>query len=350
MRLERGSAPRGDGRVLGDDVVLGCRLGVVDDLRRVGAGLEQRGEDPGMDATPRGSGHARRDRMAGQLVPEADVAGLDLEQPAALRLLGGRGPVRHHRVEHRDGHAVRDHRHELEQNARGMVEPRGATSHRVRDRLRKALLGRAGEQLGDVERVAARGRVDAVGAVAGQGRDRAVRQRRQLEEHRMVGRDGADRGVEGMPGGNLAVAEGDDEERRQRADAAAEHGERIERRLVRPVHVLQHENGGVGRKLELLDEQRLDVVRRRPCRERARELRRDASGEVAERAERPRDRKVVARADEHARPRVEPLEEPRDERRLADSRLAVDEDGAALAMLGRSVGVGERRERMPSLE
>ncbi len=37
------------------------------------------------------------------------------------------------------------------------------------------------QELGDVERIPARGRVDLVGAVAGEGADRALRQRRQLD-------------------------------------------------------------------------------------------------------------------------------------------------------------------------
>ena len=80
------------------------------------------------------------------------------------------------------------------------------------------------------------------------------------------------------------------------------------------------------------------------------ERRRDAPDEVADRAERPRDREVVAGAEQHPRAGVEILEEPGDERGLADPGLAGDEHDAALAARGRVARLGERRQCPVALE
>ncbi len=177
-----------------------------------------------------------------------------------------------------------------------------------------------------------------------------MRQRGQLEEHREARRHRTDRSVERVAGRDLAVAEGHDEEGGEGADASPDHHEGVERRLVCPVHVLEHEHGRAGRKLELLHEQGLDLVRRGAGGERARELGRDAASEVPERAERPRDREVVAAADEYPGARLETVEEPPDERRLPDARLAGDEHDAPLTPFGAGVCRGERGERIPPFE
>ena len=94
VRLQRRRSPRGDERVLGDDVLRARGLRVVDDVGRIGVRGQQRLEDLGVQAAPRGDRDARPDRVPRQLVPEANVARVDLEQLPALRLLRRRGPVR----------------------------------------------------------------------------------------------------------------------------------------------------------------------------------------------------------------------------------------------------------------
>ena len=87
VRVERRRPPRGDERVVGDDVLRARGLGVVDDVGRVGVGREQRREDLGVQPPPRRDRDARPDRVARELVPEANVARVDLEQRPALGLL-----------------------------------------------------------------------------------------------------------------------------------------------------------------------------------------------------------------------------------------------------------------------
>ena len=107
---------------------------MVDDVGRIGVGSEQRLEDLGVEAPPRGDRDARPDRVPRELVPEADVSRIDLEQLPALRLFRRDGPAGHHGVEHRRPDATGNHRHQLDEASCGIVEPRGAAEHRVRDR------------------------------------------------------------------------------------------------------------------------------------------------------------------------------------------------------------------------
>ena len=148
----------------------------------------------------------------------------------------------------------------------------------------------------------------------------------------------------------LAAAEGEDEQRRQRADPPPEHGDRVERRIVRPVHVLEYEHGRRGRQLELRDQQRLDVVRGRADGECLDEGRRNVPNEVAERAQRARNREVVAGTEQHSRVVVQILEKPGDERCLADPGLAGDKDDPTGTTGCRSSRLGERGQRPISLE
>ena len=243
--------------------------------------------------------------------------------------------------------AVRHDRDQLDQPPLLVGEPRGATPDGVRDRARQ-LLGRArGEQLGDVERVAAGRGVDVVGSVARERRDRALGQRLELQ-HDDGG--GGDRCVHGMPGRRLAVPEGEHEQHGQRADPPCEHGDHVERRLVGPVHVLEHEHRRLRRQRELGEQQAVDLVRRRAGGQRLLERRRQRAGEVVDRSERPRDREVVAGADQHPRVVVEIGEEARHERRLADPGLAGDDDDPAVAPRRRVARLRERRQRPFPLE
>jgi hypothetical protein len=126
----------------------------------------------------------------------------------------------------------------------------------------------------------------------------------------------------------LSGPERQDEQRGQTSDAAPEHRDRIERRIVGPVDVLEDEHGRSRRQPELGDQQRLDVVRRRTGGQRALERRRDVADQVSNRAERARDREVVAPPEQHLRPAVQVLHEPRHQGRLADPRLSGYENGA----------------------
>ena len=194
---------------------------------------------------------------------EAYVARVDLEQRPALRLLRSRLPTGHDHVQHGDVHARGHDRDQLQQPARDVVEPRRTADNSVRDRGRQLGRRSGGEQLGDVEGIPAGGGVQLARDVAGERGDGALRKRPELNHDGVAGADGADGRMQRMARRCLAGAEGEDEQRRQRADPPSEHRDRVERRIVRPVHVLEHEHGRPGRPLELGDQQRLDVVRAR---------------------------------------------------------------------------------------
>ena len=350
VRVECRRPSGSDERVLGDDVLGAGGFGVVDDVGGVGVRGQQGLEDLGVEAAPRGGRDARPDRIARELVAEAHVARVDLEQRPTLRLLRGRLPAGHDNVQHGDVHPRGHDRDQLQQPARVVVEPRGTADDSVRDRGRQLGRRSGGEQLGDVEGIPAGGGVQLARAVAGERGDGALRKGRELDHDGVAGADGADGRMQRMARRRLAGAEGEDEQRRQRADPPPEHRDRVERRIVRPVHVLEHEHGRRGRQLELRDQQRLDVVRGRADGERLDEGRRNVPNEVAERAQRARNREVVAGTEQHSRVVVQILEEPGDERCLADPGLAGDEDDPTGATGCRSSRLGERGQRPISLE
>ena len=117
IRLQRRCPPRGDERVVGDDVLVARGFRVVDDVGRVCVRRQQRLEDLRVEAASRGDRQARPDRMPCQLVAEANVSRIDLEQRVALRLLRGRRPGRHHRVEQRSPDAAGHDRDQLDDAA-----------------------------------------------------------------------------------------------------------------------------------------------------------------------------------------------------------------------------------------
>lgn len=78
--VDRRGPTGGDERVVRDDVLRAGGLRVVDDLGRIGARREQGVEDLAVEPPPDSHRQARRDRRPGELVAEADVAGLELEE------------------------------------------------------------------------------------------------------------------------------------------------------------------------------------------------------------------------------------------------------------------------------
>ena len=256
-----------------------------------------------MEAAAGGDRDARPDRVPGQLVPEADVRG---STSSSRRRSGSSAAAAQSGITASSKEVATRFgttESQLHEAPGVVVEPRGASQHGLRDRGRQLCGGSGGEQLGDVEGVPPGRGVDLVGVVAGERGDRALRQGRELEEHRVLGPDRADRGEQRMARRHLAAPEGEHEQRRQRADPPAEHGDRVERRVVRPVHVLEHEHRRPRRELELRDQQRLDLVRRAPPRAPPRApARRSRRGRG--RAQRPRNRQVVAGAEQHPRPCV----------------------------------------------
>ena len=220
----------------------------------------------------------------------------------------------------------------------------------MRDRERQVGARPRREQLGDVEGVAAGDGVGLAGIAACERGHGLLRQRLELHEHEVVRTCRAERRVQRMAERQLAVAAREHHERRQRPDPAHEDRDRIERRVVRPVHVLDHEHRRPGRQPQLLDQEPVDLVRGVAGGERALELGRDMAGQVSQRAERPRDREIVAAPEEHPGAVVEVGQEAGDDGGLADAGLADDDDHATLAPRRRVTRLGERGERTVALE
>jgi len=350
IRPERGRLSRRHERVFGDDVLVARAFGVMHDVGRVGLRGEERREDLGVQAAPRRDGDARSDRIARELVPEAHVSRLDGEQLPALRLLGGAGPARYDRVEDRRRHSPGHERDQLDEAPRPIVEPRCASEDRVRNRRRQLRLGARREQLGHVEGVAARRGVDIVGVAARERDDRRLRQRRELDEDGRVVTQRTDGGAEWMRRRDLARAEGEHDERRERDDAAPEDRDCIERRVVGPVHVLEDEHCGPRRELELFDQEALQIVRGGAVGEGTLERCRDGADQVAQRPEGSRDRQVVAAAEQHPGTRLETADERRYERRLADPRLAGDERYTSISARRLFARSDERGESVVALQ
>nr|WP_236835125.1 hypothetical protein [Blastococcus sp. KM273129] len=124
-----------------------------------------------------------------------------------------------------------------------------------------------------------------------------------------------------MAGLDLAGAQREHQQHRQRRHPAAEHGDGIHGGLVGPVHVLEDEHGRRATPAELLDQLGGE---RSGCRRLAQRLRHrggEGLGDVPEGGQRAGRGQVVAQPDQH--PRVVPvlLGEPRHESRLADTGL-----------------------------
>ena len=166
----------------------------------------------------------------------------------------------------------------------GVLDARG---HRV---------GRRGERLGDEERVAGRERVNGGRVAPGAGRERVdglARERRELEPVDGLPGQHPEQPVQRVARDQHLVAQGDDEQRAERADPAGGVAEHVDGGVVGPVRVLdqQHRRPLLG---ELLHQRREDAVVRAVAGERLGQWTVGPDGGVVERTERPRRDEVVA--------------------------------------------------------
>ena len=188
---------------------------MVDDLGRFGAQLEKPLEDLGVQPAP----HRRRNRGmdggAGELVPEADVARSHVEQVTPLRVRGGIRPVGEDPVEERRRHTSRHDRDQLDEPPRRLVEPRRASHDLVRNRGGHLVGVSCREQLGDVERVAARRGEDVGPVFACEDGDRVDGERREVDERRVDGGDVSEQRIQRMLRRDLAGPQREDQHRVQ---------------------------------------------------------------------------------------------------------------------------------------
>ena len=122
----------------------------------------------------------------------------------------------------------------------------------------------------------------------------------------------------------LVIAIRRDEERIKPFDPAGDETNDVERALVRPVDVFQHDDRGRSPR-ELLDERVREAVRIRTAANEVVERSADRPREVDERSQRPRHEERIARSREHMRALRHLRAETPHESALADPRLACDE-------------------------
>ena len=146
-----------------------------------------------------------------------------------------------------------------------------------------------------------------------------------------------------MISGDLVLAIGHDEQHRQVDDATAEHRERLDRRLVCPMRVLDDDQCRTG-SLEVLDEaahEAITVVARGNV-----EFCRD----LEERAERAWSDQRVAAPEADPATSADTSRERGDERRLADARLASDEHHSTVTRLRVPEPLAQQAELVVALE
>jgi hypothetical protein len=132
------------------------------------------------------------------------------------------------------------------------------------------------------------------------------------------GRQVAEHGPQRMPGAELVVAVGREDDAAGTGDPSPDEAQRVERGLVRPVHVLGDHHRV---QPQLVQKRGEELVLPEPGLEQRRHRR-----HVVEGRERPRGGERVARAPEDADPLREALDEAARQARLARARLAAEED------------------------
>jgi hypothetical protein len=203
-----------------------------------------------------------------------------------------------------------------------------------------------GERLGHEERVAGgpamqRGGIDAVRR--GQLGHRRERQRQQPQAvGRPLARQLTQRHAQRVPTVQLVVAVAGDQQRRDARDPPAAQPQHVERRLVGPVHVLEHDDR---RPAQLAQERRGHDVRRCALRHRRGELAAGDRADVLQGTQRGEREERVALTPQDLRVAV--LAEAAQQGGLADARLAGHEHQPAAARHERGV---ERRERVRALQ
>ena len=291
-----------DLRPVPDDHLRVARFhGVVHHPGQVGIGLgQEEGEHQPVQRDPPGSGQARLDGPAGEVVPEHHVAALELDD---AELLGGDQARRAagQRLHQRPRGRGDDHRELLDPCPGRRVELHHPGQHRVGHRRRHGL-ARVGQHLGEEERVARGGRQ----------RRRAVHPGLLGERAHGPGRQPGEREAAHVPPdqrtqqpsqrvipGHLVVAEGQHDDGGQVGDAAPEQAHEVQRGVVGPMHVLDDQHRGPARTAQLGEHRLEHGVPVGACRDRRRQRPGRAPRRVLQRAERTRRDQVVAGAAQH---------------------------------------------------
>src|SRR5215470_4105805 len=120
----------------------------------------------------------------------------------------------------------------------------------------------------------------------------------------------------------LVVAVGEDQDGRHVGDPPDEVTQRVKRRIVSPVNVLDNQHGRMLSPVQLRAQGGEYPVAVTAIRHSAAELGSDAADKVAERAQGPRSRQIIAVADEHPALGGQVRAQSLDQAGLAEPRLA----------------------------
>jgi hypothetical protein len=283
MRTRTSSALGGGRRPPQDAVDVAGRLGVMGkrrEIRAVAAAGREGGERPAMQRQPVSGRDRLLDREARQLMPEVDVRMAGDEHARGQALVNTLDEIAGKRLQQPQRHVPGDDRDSLEQSARRRGQAGGARENRVAHRLGDTLAaGR--EDLGDEERVAGRRpvqlfRVDSVRLC--QFCDRRRRERLDLQPtgpaHELAQHEPQLLGTI-----ELVIAITGQDQGRDRADPSRQHRDHVERRLVGPMHVLEHDHRRHPAS-ELPQQRRRHLVRLRRARDELLELAADRLGDV----------------------------------------------------------------------
>ena len=226
---------------------------------------------------------------------------------------------------------LRDDGDRVEHRPPGFAQARRPGEHRLADGVGNALLG-CGERLGHEEGIACGPvpellGIDAVGLREpsdGGGRERAeldpvdAGTRRELAEH----------GAQGVLAVHAVMAVARDDDRGDRLDAPHQQPQRIERRLVGPVDVLEYEHAWPARP-QLPAQGRRNLVGHDAAGDDFLELAARVLGDREQRPQGTRGEQRVATAPQHACPVAHIRPELPEQRALADACIAADEHEAA---------------------
>ena len=139
----------------------------------------------------------------------------------------------------------------------------------------------------------------------------------------------------------LVVAVGQDQDGRQVGDPPDEVAQRVERRVVSPVNILDHQHGRMFGPGQFRAQGGEHAVPFAAVRDGAAELGSDAANQVAERAKGPRGRQIIAVADEHPALGGQVRAQRLDQAGLADPRLAHDQHNGPVPAGRFPHGMGE---------
>ena len=323
-------------------------LGVVCDPSRLGLAV-RRDDQRGQGATMERDRAVRRqnslDRTAGNLVPEGDGvsarpkharvdAALELAQ-----LVGGQ------RLEQPQLGPLGNDGHRVQQGACPIGKARSARQHGVANAVgHRGVAG--GEHLRDVERVAGRALVqgDRIDSVrSGEAGDGFGRQRREPQPGDVGPGQLAEHDPQRMRSLELVVAIRGDHERREGIASTAQQPDDVERRVVGPMQILEDDDGR-GASPKLARERRNEVARGHTGLHHRRQLATELIADVDERPERARREQGFARATEDVD--VQPATEDVDNRGLADSGLAGDQNHPAAPGSDNSVQLGREHAKL----